>query len=157
TEAIRIRGNKLGPEHVGMITLRAGLYLAHAETELAIADYDEAIRLDPKVLWVRYHRGYARTRRGAWDRALADFDDEKRLARHDKTRAGPCLQGRADCLALAGRTDAARAAFEECTRVYPERSHPVLATTAWCIDRPQGDYDEALKKLDEAAKGGMII
>src|SRR5262249_22517389 len=140
TEAIRLRGTKRFAGDAGLYAGRANLYLAHAETDRALADYDESLRLDPKSAWVHYCRGYARTRKGEWDRAIADFDEGKRLAGDDKNLAGACVQGRGDCLALAGRIDEARTAFEECLRLAPGRAHPVLATTAWFIDQPRGDY-----------------
>ena len=45
----------------------------------ALADYNEAIRLDPELAWVYVNRGYFRRDRREWDQALADFDEAIRL------------------------------------------------------------------------------
>jgi tetratricopeptide (TPR) repeat protein len=157
SEAIRLRGNKVEPADAALYAARGNLSLAHGETDRAIADFDEAIRLDPKPPGVYYNRGLARARRGEWDRAIAEFEEGKRRAGADKFWLGACLQGRADCLALAGRIEEARGAYQACLKFDAVRTHPVLATSAWFIDRPRGDYEAALHKLDETAKGGMII
>jgi hypothetical protein len=49
-----------------------------------LADYDQAIRLDPKSARVRYFRGVAYTRKRQWDRAIADFEEGQRLAGNDR-------------------------------------------------------------------------
>ena len=51
----------------------------------AIADYNEAIRLDPKSTLAFIGRGDAFTNKGDHDRALADYNEAVRL---DPTRAG---------------------------------------------------------------------
>jgi tetratricopeptide (TPR) repeat protein len=40
----------------------------------AVADYSQAIRLDPKYIPAYANRGYVYYKRGDLDRALADFD-----------------------------------------------------------------------------------
>jgi serine/threonine protein kinase/lipoprotein NlpI len=158
SEVIRLRGNKIQRQDSALYTWRANLYLAHGETDLASKDLDLANRLDPRNSWVLYHRGLAHARKRMFDKAIADFEDGRKLSEGDKMWTGIFIHSRADCLAMAGRTDLALAGFKEAVALDPSRrGHPVLATHAWFIDRPNGNYDAALKKLDEAAKGGMII
>ena len=157
TEAIRFLGTKVEPAHAGLFAARAVLYLAHAETDRALADLDEAIRLDPKPPWAHHDRGLAHVRKGQWDRAIADFEKEKELAGADRHIAFNCVAGRALVLAVTGRIQEAEAGYEECAKIDPTRlPHHRQVTHAWLIDRPRADYDAALKKLDEAANSVSI-
>ena len=158
SEAIRLLGAKSGRSDSVLYMSRANVYLAHGETDLALKDLDEAIRLDPRIPMALSHRGLARARKRLFDQAIGDFEEGRRLAQGDKGLAAAFIQNRADCLAMAGLNVEALAAYEDAFALDPgRRGHPVLATRAWFIDRPGGDYDSALKKLDETAKGGMII
>ena len=157
SEAIRLLA-KVGRSDSVLYTSRANVYLAHGETDLALKDLDEANRLDPLNPKVLSHRGLARARKRLFDQAIGDFEEGRRLSQGDKVSTAALIQNRADCLAMTGRTEEALAAFEDAVALDPDRrGHPVLATRAWFIDRPGGDYDAALKKLDETAQGGMII
>jgi tetratricopeptide (TPR) repeat protein len=95
-------------------------------------------------------------RKHQWDRALADSESAKRLAGTDKYLTLNCLQTRSDVLAMTGRLPQAEAGYQECLKLAPERATSVLVSQAWFVDRPRGDYDSALQKLDEAAKSEMI-
>jgi tetratricopeptide (TPR) repeat protein len=55
------------------------------EFEKAIADHDEAVRLDPVYAAGYMHRGNTYARRGDFDRALADHSEAVRLAPKDAT------------------------------------------------------------------------
>ena len=117
-----------------------------------------AVRLDARSYWVLYHRGLARARKRLFEQAIADFEAGLELARDDKLWNGILTHFRADTLILAGRTKEGLAGLDDVLAVDRERrSHPVLASLAWFIDRPKGDYEAALQKLDETAQGGMII
>ena len=157
TEAIRLRGAKSQKSDSRLFNSRANLYLAHGETDLALSDLDEARRLDPHNWSVLYHRGLALTRKRMFDQAIADFEAGRNLSRGDKTSTGFFAHFRADALVMAGRKEEGLAGYALALASDPVRGHPVLASRAWFIDRPDGDYDAALKKLDETATGGMII
>ena len=158
SEAIRLRGARIGRSDSVLYTWRAILYLAQGETDLALADLDLANRLDPRNWWVLNHRGLARARKRMFDQAIADFEEGLKLSQGDKMWTAIFIHVRADCLAMAGRTDEALAGYKEAAALDPSRRwHPVFAARAWFIDRPNGDYNAALKKLDETANGGMII
>src|SRR6266403_339236 len=49
------------------------------DNDRAIADYNEAIRLDPKHARAFHHRGYAYSDKGDNDRAIADYNEAIRL------------------------------------------------------------------------------
>jgi serine/threonine protein kinase/Tfp pilus assembly protein PilF len=158
TAAIRLQGARGEPTDDGADTFaaRGAVYLARGETDRAIADFDEAARLDPTPAEIHWNRGVAHARLGEWDRAIADFEEGRKRGGADKRWADACLQGRAECLALSGRHEAAEAAYRECVESDPGHTQPVLASRAWFLDRPRGDYDAALQKLGLAAEGWMI-
>jgi tetratricopeptide (TPR) repeat protein len=156
-EAIRLLAAGAGPEEARLYPLRAGLYLAHGETDRALGDIDRAIRLDPKPPEPHRLRALVHVRKGRWDEAAREYEVGKTLAGTNRYLTEVFLQGRADALALAGRIEQAEAVYKECIQLDVIRTYPVLVDRAWVIDRPAGAYDAALAKLDETAKSGMII
>lgn len=58
---------------------RGNLYKANGAYDQAIADYDEAIRLDPKSVKAYNNRGLAWMMKGAFDRAIADLNQAIRF------------------------------------------------------------------------------
>jgi tetratricopeptide (TPR) repeat protein len=59
---------------------RGWSYCQKGEFDKAIADYTEAIRLDPQQAQLRYGRGWSYKKKGAYDKAIADFVQAKKLA-----------------------------------------------------------------------------
>src|ERR1700733_1455904 len=53
---------------------RGNAYTAEGKYDLAIQDYDESIKLDPKYAKPLNNRGVVYQRKGDYDRAAADFD-----------------------------------------------------------------------------------
>jgi serine/threonine protein kinase/tetratricopeptide (TPR) repeat protein len=156
TEAIRLAPARARTHDQRIYGARGTLYLAHAQPEAAIRDFDEHIRLSPNVAWSYHNRGLAYLRKEQFDRAITDFDAGLNAAGNDRIWAGNCILGRGDALVLAGHTDQADAAYQECLKLDPNRLHAVLESRAWLIDRRRGDYDAALKKLDVTTKGEMV-
>jgi tetratricopeptide (TPR) repeat protein len=74
-----------------------------------MADYTQAIRLDPK--WARAHcgRGIAHQRRGALDKAIADYTEAIRL----DAACAEAYSGRASVFAAKGDCDRAIADFTQ--------------------------------------------
>jgi tetratricopeptide (TPR) repeat protein len=157
TEAIRLRKDRTLQSDSLLYNWRANLYLSHGETDLALADLQMANRLEPQNARVLYHRGLAYARKRMVDRAIAEVETGRKFAHGDKALTALLVQIRADSLALSGRIDEATKGIAETVTLDPDRGHPVLAARAWFIDRPNGDDNAALKKLDETAKGGMIM
>jgi tetratricopeptide (TPR) repeat protein len=58
---------------------RGDAYLAKGDTDRAIAEYIEAIRLDPKFAHAYTHRSEAYQAKGDRDRAIADHNEAIRL------------------------------------------------------------------------------
>jgi tetratricopeptide (TPR) repeat protein len=71
----RWQGNNLAITYLN----RGNLYKANGAYDQAIADYDEAIRLDPRDVKAYNNRGLAWMMKSAFDRALADLDQAIRL------------------------------------------------------------------------------
>jgi tetratricopeptide (TPR) repeat protein len=64
---------------VHALTARGQAYAAKNESDKALADYDEAIRLDPKATQAYYHRANLRYGRQQYPKALEDYDVVIRL------------------------------------------------------------------------------
>jgi tetratricopeptide (TPR) repeat protein len=69
----------LDPDTAQSYSERARVYCDKGEHERAIADYDEAARLDPKRPVTYANRGLARYYRGEYDLAIADYSEAIRL------------------------------------------------------------------------------
>ena len=67
------------PNSPFLLFLRSGAYNVLGEYEKAIADDNEAIRLDPKFAIAYYHRGYAYQSLGEYEKAIADDTEAIRL------------------------------------------------------------------------------
>ena len=157
SEAIRLRDKAGLAADPTLYIWRANLHLAHAENDLALADLEQAGRIGTETAWLLQHRGLAYARKRMLNEAIADFEEGRKLAQVDKHGVALFMQSRADCLAMAGRFEEAKAGYADTVVLDPSRGHPALSTRAWFIDRPRGDYQAALEKLNETAKGGMII
>ncbi len=82
---------------------RGNAYTAKGDTDAAIADYDEALKLDPKNAGALNNRGSARSDKGDTDAAIADFDAAIKLS----GRFASAYFNRANAYAAKG--DSARA------------------------------------------------
>ena len=58
---------------------RASVYIRKSQFDRAIADFDEAIRLDPADAMALFGRGFARVGRGDLDGAISDYTAGVRL------------------------------------------------------------------------------
>ena len=92
SDAIRLKPNDVGawsPDHArtgrvgrpwpNLYNNRGYAYLRKGDVDKAIADYDEAIRLDPKYAKACFFRGSAWENKGDWDKAVADYTRAVRL------------------------------------------------------------------------------
>jgi tetratricopeptide (TPR) repeat protein len=73
TEIVGLEGESSESRAVAFYN-RGNAYGARSDVERAIADYDQAISLDPSKATVFYDRGNAYVRKGDFDRAIADYD-----------------------------------------------------------------------------------
>ena len=102
-------GKFTGAELAAAHRSRASVLADSGKTDLALADLDEAIRLQPDGALAFAARGQLRLTQSNWDRALADYSDAIRL--------NPKLQsayiGRGYASFSKGNTDAAIADYSE--------------------------------------------
>jgi tetratricopeptide (TPR) repeat protein len=146
----------------------------------AIADYDHAIRLDPKLVFAYVGRGEAYDSKGDYDRAIADYDQAIRLnpefavAYHNRGFAyknkGDYNRAIADCdqairldpklvFAYVGRGEAydskgdydrAIADYDQAIRVNPE--YALAYNDRGFSYKNKGDYDRAIADYDQAIR-----
>jgi tetratricopeptide (TPR) repeat protein len=88
---------------------RAIIYQRNGQYDRAIADYDEAIRLDPPNVSALFNRGTLYYKQGEYDRALSDFDE---VLRRDPEN-GLAHYYRADLYFLKGEYDLAVEDYDE--------------------------------------------
>jgi lipoprotein NlpI len=86
---------------------RGNAQAAKGDAAAAIADYDEAIKLDPKNARALANRGTAHSEKGDAEAALTDFDAALKL----DPRLGSAYFNRANALAAKGETDRAIADY----------------------------------------------
>jgi tetratricopeptide (TPR) repeat protein len=120
---------------------------SHAgEYDKAIADYNEAIRLDPESILAFMGRGDAYTNKGDYDRALADYNEAIRL----NPRSALALSDRGVAYASKGDYDRALADFNEAIRLDPKSAHAFR--NRGVLYAHKGDNDRALADFNEAIR-----
>jgi tetratricopeptide (TPR) repeat protein len=112
----------------------------------AIADYDEAIRLEPRYAWPYVNRGHIRRHKEEYDQAIADFNEANRL---EPNSADP-LYGRGLTWLRMQRYDQAIADFSEVMRLMPEFASPYVGRGR--ARKAKQEYDRALADFDEAIR-----
>jgi tetratricopeptide (TPR) repeat protein len=116
------------------------------DTERALADCDEAIRLDPSYAGGHNGRCWALNNKGEHDRAIADCNQAIRL---DPKVTGPLINRG---IAWLGKRDSDRAItdFNEAIRLNPKDPNAfVNRAAAWSN---KGDYARAIADYDQALR-----
>jgi tetratricopeptide (TPR) repeat protein len=127
-------------------TARGQAHAANNESDKALADFDEAIGLDPRATLAYYHRANLAYGKGRYDRALEDYDV---VIRHDPDFdwayhvRGWIYYRRKDY-------PRALADFEAAIKLVPTES--VFYRDRGNIALAQKDYDKALADYDEAVR-----
>ena len=73
------KGENKGDKLAEAFELRGAAYRNQGEFNLAIADYNQAIKLNPKFAQAYHNRGVAYDHKGDFDRAIQDFDQAIKL------------------------------------------------------------------------------
>jgi lipoprotein NlpI len=125
---------------------RGNAYVRIDDGDKALADYSEAIRLDPKLAAAYVGRGDIYIDREDPDRAIADFDSAIQI---DPKNAG-AYGGRTLAYGQKGDFDHAIADASEAVRLDP-KSAPAFLSRADAY-RFKGDFDRAIADYDEALR-----
>jgi lipoprotein NlpI len=128
------------------LTYRAATYVGQGDLDRAIADYDEAIRLDPQSAVVFSTRGFAYFGKRDFDHAIADFNEAIRL----DGKLSEAYRGRGAAYVLKGDNDRGIADFNELIRLDSKNSIAYrLRGDAHFrknnLDYAIGDYSEAIR------------
>jgi tetratricopeptide (TPR) repeat protein len=124
---------------------RGAEWSAKGQTDRAIADYNESIRLDPKHAMAFNNRGFNYTKKKDYDRAIQDFDQAIRIE-PDTTR----FNNRGNAYRAKGDIDRAIADYTAAIRLEPtaagaffNRGNAYNAKQQY--DRAIADYSEAIR------------
>ena len=122
-------------------TNRGNAWYAKDDNNGAIADYNDAIRLDPKLAMAYYNRGNTYAAKGDKDRAIADFSEAIRL----DPKYAAAFELRGNVYRGKGDNDRALADYNEAIRLDPE--------LAWAFNNRgklffyNGDFEKAAADL----------
>ena len=127
---------------------RANAYSDLGELDLAIQDYDEAIRLDPEGAGLFLNRGLVYATKADYERAVSNFDKAIELY----PNFGLAFQNRCMAMTLLDRLEQALEDCNESLRLQPENpmAFDSRARTFWLMgreDEARGDL-EAARALD---------
>ena len=139
-------GQFSGGELAAIYVSRGVEYKNKRGLDRAVADFDQAIRLDPKNTDVYTIRGMAWEAKGDLDRAIADFDQAIRL--DPKNTDAYTVRGTA--WEAKGDLDRAIADYDQAIRIDPKKTGAyTVRGVAWAakgdLDRAIADYDQAIR------------
>jgi tetratricopeptide (TPR) repeat protein len=125
---------------------RGTAFFNRRDYDRAIAEFDEAIRLDPNFAAAFYGRGCAYDGKGDYDRAIKDYDEAIRLNPKDAaffSNRGTAYWSKSDC-------DRAIPDYDEAIRLSPnEATYFSNRANAY---KKKGELDRAMKDYDEAIR-----
>ena len=125
---------------------RGTAFVVQGQYDLAIADYDRALALDPTYAKAFSNRGVAFERQHDDDRALQNFEAAIELD-HDYANA---FAGRAEILAKKRKYDQAIADYDTALRLKPTLGE---AWNGRCLARAEiGDVEGAMKDCDASLR-----
>ena len=140
SEAIRLHPS------TALYNLRGSAYYDKGEDDIAIADFNDALRMGPPSGIIFHNRGNAWRSKGEYAKAIADYDQSIKL--------GPpsafSWQNRGISKRALGDLDGALADINEAIRLDPELPQPL--TSRAVIWRAKGDLDRAIADTTEAIR-----
>jgi tetratricopeptide (TPR) repeat protein len=152
-EQQRITALRAAEEERNRAETRATALISQGDTDSnlgdydrAVADYNEAIRLDPKSTLAFIGRGDAYTNKGDHDRALADYNEAIRL----DPKSALAHSDRGVAYANKGDYDRALADFNEAIRLQSKNAHAFR--NRGVVYAYQGDNARAIADFNEAIR-----
>ena len=140
SEAIRLHAS------VAAYNLRGSAYYDKGEDDIAIADFNDALRIGPPSGILYHNRGNAWRNKGEFAKAIADYDQSIKL--------GPpsafSFQNRGISKQALGDLDGALADINEAIRLDPQLPQPLANRSV--IWRAKGDLDRAIADTSEAIR-----
>ena len=127
-------------------TQAEGAVFARTNLGRALADLDEAIRLDPKSPDAYCKRGAVHQMPGNLDSALADLNESIQL--DPKSPDAYCNRG--GVYVNLGKLDRALGDLDEAIRLAPKA--PLAYSNRGAVHQQLGDFDSALADLDKAIR-----
>ena len=125
---------------------RGGAWLRMGDSDRAIADYGEAIRLDSQNAATFNNRGGVLLRKGDYDRAIADYSEAIRI---DPNYAS-AFHNRGDAWLRKGDRDRALADYSEAIRIDP--TYASAYNNRGSVWKARGDLDRAIADYSEAIR-----
>jgi len=125
---------------------RGNAYASIGELDRAIADYDQAIQLNPAMARAFDNRGLAYSEKDQFERAVADYDEAIRL----NPNSAAAFHNRCWAQVALGHTRDALSDCNESLRIEPQdagtlRTRGFAYLKAGAFDRAILDYDAALQ------------
>ena len=144
---VLIQSGKFAGERLAKaFVTRGGLYLGKSDDDRAFADFQEAVRLDPRSAAALRMRAYGYGEKKDYDRALADYDEAIRLDPDDPDgwfRRGGVYRSKGDIRrAIADWDEAIRLNPKYISAIYG-RGFAYQATGEY--DRAIADYDLVIR------------
>lgn len=140
TEAIRLQPSQ------AVYNLRGSAYYDRGEYEIAVADFDDALKLGPPDGTIFHNRGNAWRGKGDYAKAIADYD----MSIKANPKSAFSYQNRGISKEALGDLDGALTDINQAIRLDPTLPQPLINRTA--IWRVRGDYDRAIADGSEAIR-----
>lgn len=140
TEAIRLQPSQ------AVYNLRGSAYYDRGEYEIAVADFDDALKLGPPDGTIFHNRGNAWRGKGDYAKAIADYD----MSIKANPKSAFSYQNRGISKEALGDLDGALTDINQAIRLDPTLPQPLINRTA--IWRVRGDYDRAIADGSEALR-----
>lgn len=131
-----------GKRRLFLFASRGAAYFASGESQLALDDYDAAIKLDPDNAELLYDRGVVLAKQPDDDAALRDFDAAIRI----DPKLLPALRQRAKIYGAQGKFSGALADYSAAIQLQPKDG--ALWSERGYVALCQHEYEDAMK--DEA-------
>ncbi|OKO72102.1 peptidase C14, caspase catalytic subunit p20 [Bradyrhizobium sp. NAS80.1] len=140
TEAIQLQPSQAA------YSLRGSAYYDKGEFEIAITDFDDALKLGPPSGIIFHNRGNAWRGKGDYAKAIADYDATIKM----QPNSVFSYQNRGSAKKALGDLDGALADINQAIRLDPTLPQPLISrTTIW---RARGDLDRAIADGSEAIR-----